>query len=108
MKTFAPYLIKLDQDHTARFVTAARKVLTHPWYRHRSKPDLEEFIHFRREQVLDSPAVILSLVREDSETLKVCNIIPKEGSLSHQQWRAILIDFESSILEKIRKRGVEF
>src|SRR5687767_12251567 len=108
MQQFAPCLIKLDEDDTAAFIAAAHRTLAHPWYHHRSKPDIEGCIHFRRDAIAGSSPIILSLFREDSETLKVSNIVPKEGCLSIDEWRAILIDFESSVLHKIWARGLEF
>jgi len=108
MHEYAPCLIKLDRDHTPRFISAAREVLAPPWYHHPSKVDTGEFIHFRRDAIPGSPAVILSLFREDSETLRVSNVIPEEGSISIAQWRAILLDFDSGVLDKIRAHALHF
>jgi hypothetical protein len=106
MKTYPKYLIKLDLADTSAFFCALENALCNGWTRRPDSPcDLfDRYFIFQRDKP-GHPPLRLVIVRDDAETLSIVNIVPREGGLTIAQYKAVLLDFQTSVLEKVLHAG---
>jgi hypothetical protein len=108
MKTYPKYLIKLDSADTPKFLDAVERALCNGWTR---RPDMPcefggPYFIFQRDTP-GQPPLRLFILRDDAETLSVLNIVPRKGGLTVDQYKAVLLDFETSVLQKVLHSGFE-
>jgi hypothetical protein len=110
MRKYPGFFIKVDDDDTPKFLAAVGKALSNGWSHGPDSPGVDigwPFYTFFREPRPDYPAIALTMVRFDSETIRIVNLIPKEDHLSIDRYKAVLDDFRTSILEKVLDSGFQ-
>jgi hypothetical protein len=100
MRVFRDLTIAMPETQDARYVTCIEARLHDGWMRDRdAETNLERvsghgFYFFRCDARSDRPAAVLSLTRQDKDTLYVPNVVPHEsGRLTYDEYNRVVVEF---------------
>ncbi|MCP4155382.1 MAG: hypothetical protein GY757_47090, partial [bacterium] len=110
MKVFRDITINANKEKFSPLLDCLEKKFTNGWKRELATEEgarefIEtEFYYFACSAKDDREAAIVALVRKDSDTLRVSNIIPQDSSrLTLDQYNQVLVDFYETIIEPCAK-----